>query len=106
MGTDENDYDKYIRILDIVWRSAATMLAIIFAYALSVGRWNISLQLYMTLLVVGLITAALVSGIGIIFGRKSEPRTLKGLAIASFLIMIILFIGMLILLLLVIYGSA
>ena len=100
----ENDYAKYMRILEIVFRTCATMLAIIFAYTLSTPNVPLSLQLYVTLLVIFLTIDVFLSGIGIIFGRKDELHMLKGLAFTSFIIMVCLIIGMLILLLVTIYA--
>lgn len=103
VSKQNDEYDKYVRILDITLRTCATMLAIVFAYTLGQRTISLGLQVWVTILVVLLTVTVLVSGATIIFGRRSEPKTLKGFAIFSFMMMIGLVIGMLILLLLTIW---
>lgn len=103
MSKEKNDYDKYMRILDITLRTCATMLSIVFAYTLASQKISLVLQVWVTILIVFLTVTILISGIGIIFGRRSEPNTLKALALISFGMMVFLIIGMLILLLLTIW---
>ena len=103
MPKQSNDYDKYVRILDITLRTCATMLAIVFAYTLGNPNMPLTLQLWVTILVVFLTVTVLISGGTIILGRKSEPNTLKGFALLSFFMMVGLIFAMLILLLLTIW---
>jgi len=103
MSEEENGYEKYMHILDVVFRTCATMLAIIFAYILGNQNISLNIQVGITLLVVFLTVTFLISGACMISGRPSEPQTLKVLAAISFLMMIILVICMLALLLLTIW---
>lgn len=100
----EDDYEKYMRILNVVFRTCATMLAIVFAYTLGAGYIPLTVQVFVTMLVLFLTVTFLLSGLGIILGRRSEPGTLKSLALFSFFMMIGLVIGMLVLLIYAIYG--
>ena len=103
VSKQNDDYEKYMGVLDIVLRTCATMLAIIFAYTLGSQSISFILQLWVTILVVFLTVTVLISGVSIILGRKTEPKTLKGLALFSFVMMVGLIICMLILLLLTIW---
>jgi hypothetical protein len=102
-GNDE--YNKYMRILDITLRTCATMLSIVFAYTLAGQSMTILLRVWVTLVVVFLTITILFSGFGIIFGDKNEPKTLKRLAYISFIMMMCLIVGMLILLLFSVWHS-
>jgi hypothetical protein len=105
MATANGDYDKYMRILDITLRTCATMLSIIFAYTLASQKMAVLLQAWVTVTVVFLTVTILLSGIGIILAKRSEPTALKGLALFSFFMMIALILAMLVLLLLAIWHS-
>ncbi len=104
VSKENSDYEKHMRILDIVLRTCATMLAIIFAYTLSDRSISLILQVWVTILVVVLTVVVLVSGIAIVSGRRSEPHSLKISAYFCLLMLVGLIIGMLILLLLTIWG--
>jgi len=100
----DDDYDKYMRILDIIFRTSATILAIIFAYTLSVGRMPWELKIYVTILVAFLTGLIFASGLIILSGRRSELDTLKDQVKYCFLAMLILLFGMLALLLVAVYS--
>ena len=104
VASTKEDYDKYMRILEVTVQTCATMLAIVFAYTLA-SRQNLASQVWVTVTIVLLTGTTMFSGAGIVLAKKDEPNALKGLALISFFMLIGVILAMLILLLFTIWPS-
>jgi hypothetical protein len=103
VATTKEDYDKYMRILEVTVQTCATMLAVVFAYTLASQNMALSLRVWVTVTVFFLTVTIFFSGTGMILANKNEPKALKGLALISFIMLIGVILAMLGLLLLAIW---
>jgi hypothetical protein len=79
------------------------MLAIVFAYTLASPKTVANLQIGVTIVAFFLIATILLSGVGIVVAKKNEPTALKGLAVASFVMLIGVILAMFVVLLQIIW---
>jgi hypothetical protein len=80
------------------------MLAIVFAYTLGARDIVQSTHPFVILLAIVLIVIIFLSGTALVSGSKDEPKTLRNIAFICFGMMLASTIGMLLLLILAIYG--
>jgi hypothetical protein len=102
VATTKEDYDKYMRILEVTVQTCATMLAIVFALASQ--KMTLGLQVWVTVALVFLTVTILFSGAGIVLAKKTEPSALKGLALTSFFMLIGVILLMLVVVLFTIWS--
>jgi hypothetical protein len=104
VASTKEDYDKYMRILEVTIQTCATMLALVFAFTLA-NRQNVTSIAWVTAAIVFLTGAIMFSGAGIVLAKKDELDTLKGLAFISFFMLIGVIVAMILLLLYTIWPS-